>query len=77
MNMVSQREAQNPSYLLWCVHCLFKTVFPYQQGICAKASSKVKKEVGLVERNPLAFPGGPMDGEGADGIPLFGVKSSD
>lgn len=77
MSMVSQREAQNPSYLLWCVHCLFKMVFPYQQGICAEASSKVKKEVGLAERNPLAFPGGPMDGEGADGIPLFGMKSSD
>lgn len=77
MNMVSQREAQNPCYLLWCVQCLFKPVFPYQQGICAKASSKAKKEIGLVERNPPAFPGGTMDGKGTDGIPLFGMKSSD
>ena len=75
--MASQRDTQNPSYLLWCVHCLFKLVFPYQQGICAKASSEVKKEIGLVERNSPAFPGGPMDGEGTDGIPLFGMKSSD
>lgn len=77
MNMVSQREAQTPSYLLWCVHCFFKPVFPYQQGICAKASSKVQKEIGLVERNPPAFPGGPMDREGAEGMPLFGVRSCD
>lgn len=67
MNMVSQREAQNPSYLLWCAHCLFKPVFPYQQGIRAKTGSEVQKETGLVERNPPAVPGGLRDGEGAGG----------
>lgn len=57
MNMVGQREAQTSSYLLGCVHCLFQTVFPYQRGIPANASSKAKKETGLVERNTPAFPG--------------------
>lgn len=73
-----QREAQNPSYLLWCVQHLFKLVFPYQQEICAKASSKVKKKLALLRETLMPFLGGLMDGEeGADGIPLFGMKSID
>lgn len=75
MNLGSQGEAQNPSDLLWSVHCLFKLVFPYQRGIGAKAGSQVKKEIGLVERNPPASAGGSMDGEGAGGTPLVGTKS--
>lgn len=50
-------------------------MFPYQRGIGAKAGSQVKKEIGLVERNPPASAGGSMDGEGAGGTPLVGTKS--